>query len=273
MATEQRSGRRALVRELVDAFDRNDLLLFASAMSFQVLTAVVPVLLFVLGLLGLLELTEVWRSDVRPSIAESVSPAAMKVIDDTVTRVLGSKQVFWITAGAALAVWQVSGGVRAAMDVLNRVHGVQEDRPWRARHVRSLWLAAVLIALIIAAAAVVNLTPLLYGDPGPALGVLLLLARWAAAAALLALAVGLLVHRGPDFEQPLSWVSVGTLLVIGAWVVMSAAFLAYLTHVASYGSLFGNLATVVVLMAYVYASTITFLVGIQVDALLRDRAG
>ncbi len=132
---------RALPREipgLVDGFRRNDLMLFASAISFQVLTAIVPLLLFGFGLLGFLELTEVWRRELRPAVVESVSPAALTVIDDTVGRVLGSKQLFWVTAGAALAAWQLSGAIRAAMDALNRVQGVEETRGHVARYTRSL---------------------------------------------------------------------------------------------------------------------------------------
>jgi len=99
----------------------------------------------------------------------------------------------------------------------------------------------------------------------------LFIARWGVAAMLLGLAVGLLVHQGPDRAQPLGWVSVGAVTIVGAWVLMSLAFGLYLSSAASYGSIYGALATVVVLMGYLYASTIVSLAGIQVDALLRAR--
>ncbi|MEA3136042.1 MAG: rane protein [Thermoplasmata archaeon] len=103
----------------------------------------------------------------------------------------------------------------------------------------------------------------------PALGLVLLVARWAAAGALLLLAVGLLLHYAPERHQPLEWVSLGSLVIIVAWLAMSAAFGFYLTEVASYGSVFGPLATVVVLMGYLYFSTVIFLGGVQLDALAR----
>jgi membrane protein len=87
--------------------------------------------------------------------------------------------------------------------------------------------------------------------------------------ALLALAVGLLVHYAPGVRRPLPWVSFGTLLVIAGWVVMSIGFSVYLTQIASYGSVFGHLATVIVLMAYLYAVAVVFLAGAQVDAVVR----
>jgi membrane protein len=89
------------------------------------------------------------------------------------------------------------------------------------------------------------------------------------AAALLALAVGLLVHFAPGVRRPLPWVSFGTLLVIAGWVAMSIGFWVYLTQIASYGSVFGQLATLIVLMAYLYAVAVVFLAGAQIDAVVR----
>jgi uncharacterized BrkB/YihY/UPF0761 family membrane protein len=46
----------------------------------------------------------------------------------------------------------------------------------------------------------------------------------------------------------------------------------YLTDIASYDSVFGNLAVVIVAMAYLYISTTMFLFGAQLDAIIRLRA-
>ena len=56
-----------------------------------------------------------------------------------------------------------------------------------------------------------------------------------------------------------------------SWLLMSLAFVGYLKFVASYESVFGNLATVVVLLGYLYLSAVVFLAGAQLDALVRRR--
>src|ERR687894_3173805 len=101
--------------EIVRGFKENDLLTYASAIAFRVFFALVPLLLFGLGLLGGLGLSEVWSSDVAPKLRESASPAAFEVIDSTVQKVLASKQLFWVTAGALIAIWEVSAAMRATM--------------------------------------------------------------------------------------------------------------------------------------------------------------
>jgi membrane protein len=79
-----------------------------------------------------------------------------------------------------------------------------------------------------------------------------------------------MVHHGSATRQTLPWVTVGTVLVMGAWIAMSTLFGIYVTYLANYGSVFGNLTTFFVLLLYVYASSIAFLAGVQADACLRE---
>ena len=68
------------------------------------------------------------------------------------------------------------------------------------------------------------------------------------------------------------WVSLGTGLVLVSWVLTSIAFGVYVQYVASYTSVFGHLASIFVLLLYLWLSANSFLVGIQVDACARKRA-
>jgi membrane protein len=79
------------------------------------------------------------------------------------------------------------------------------------------------------------------------------------------------VGVAPAEERPAERVTFGSTLVIVAWLVSSAVFGWYLTNVASYGSIFGALATVVVVLTYLYISSIVFLTGVQLDALVNAR--
>lgn len=270
-----RRRRRARVRhygaELVACFEEHDLLTSASAISFQIFTAIVPFLLFAFALLGFLNLDNVWRDDIVPHVKPHLSSAAFTVVDDTVTKVLSSRRLFWMTGGLALTIWQVSGAVRAIMGALNRIYRVRRRRSWRRRMLVSLGLAVAVGALLLAAIAVVTLLPLAYGDVGQPAGALLFAGRWCLAGGLMLVAVGLLLRHAPAKTRPIQWVSFGTLLIIASWIAMSLAFAGYLRFVASYESVFGNLATIVVLMGYIYLSTVVFLAGAQLDALVRRR--
>jgi membrane protein len=263
---------RQLVPAVVDAFRRNGLINFAAATAFLIVLALAPFLLFLLALLGFLNLDEVWRDDVAPEIRGSVSQAVYRVLDDTAARVLAEKQAWWMTAGFGIAVWEMSAAMRVTMTALDRIYGFRRRRGFFELFPRSVALGLAVGFVVVAAVAVVRFVPLLTGELDGVLAALSFLVRWLLATGLLGVAVALVVHYGTATRQTLPWVSFGTGVVMAAWVAMSILFGVYVTYVASYGSVFGHLATFFVLLLYVYASSIAFLVGIQVDACVRERA-
>lgn len=259
-----------LARGVVERFGEHELLLRASAIAFQVLTAVVPFALFVTGAAGFLGLERVYDEQLAPELQKSVSIPAFVLINDTFTEILGRQHTFWATFGLALAIWQLSGAVRTVGASLDDVYGHEDERPWRQRMPRSLWISAAVLGCVSGALLATGVAPLLYGDVGFLLGALLWLVRYALAAALLMLAVGIVVHHAPSERRPVRWVTGGAALVTGCWIVVTTAFGAYVTAVASYGSIYGVFITVVVLLAWCYASALAFVTGIATDAELRD---
>jgi membrane protein len=274
MASAAKTSARAelpdALRELVGSFNKHDLLTWASALSFQIVTAIVPFLLFGFGLIGFLHIDSVW-TEVAKSLKPHMSAPAFKVLDNTANKVLHQKQAFWVTLGFALAIWEVSGGIRAIMGGLGVIYEVEEGRSWFERMRRSIAIALIVSALVLSAIAVGWLGPQLYGDVGQPLGALLFILRWAITGVLLGAATALTVRLAPDGYQPPGWVSVGTTIVVAAWIAASILFGLYVRYVASYGSIFGNLATIVILFAYVYISAIVFFAGAQIDAIIRRR--
>jgi len=264
---------RELWRALLDGFKQHDLLTYSSAISFQIVTAVVPFVMFVLALAGLLHLNSVWLNHVAPEIRTHVSAAVFSVISSAVSKAFSGRQLLWATVGGGLALWQVSGAVRAVMGAFDRIYGASFERPFFRRYLISFALAIVTGACFILAAVCLVLAPFFaVRDPGAAWDVFAFLARWALAMGFLSLAVGVLVHVAPATRQPLPWVSLGTTIVTVWWLIVSVGFYFYLTGLASYGSVFGSLASVIVVMGYLYISTTAFLFGAQLDAIIRAQA-
>lgn len=264
-----------LARRTVGEFREHQLLIAAGGIAFRVLLATIVGALFVAGLLGFFGLSEVWRSDLAPDLRASVSDASFRVIDDAVVYVLDNRDVFWVTAGAAIAIWQISGVVRASGQTLNRLYGVDNDRPLVAELWTSIKAAAAVAAILIATLALIRLGPLaldgLLGDSAVA-AILGFVVRWAVAAALLTLAVGIVVHTAPAKQRPLHWVSFGSALTVGGWVVSSLLYGLYLSVFASFGSVYGALLAAFLLVEYLYVAAIVFLGGLVVDHLVREEA-
>jgi membrane protein len=263
---------RELTTDVVRSFQRNGLTVFASAMAFRVVLALVPFLLFLLATLGFLNLEEVWREDVAPELQKNASDAAFKLVDDTVNQVLSQKQLWWLTLGLVLTLWELSAATRVTMLALDRVFGYHRRRGLLELLPRSLVLGAAMGVCVVVAIAIVRFGPLLTGEVHGVVAFISFLIRWLLAAAVLGVGVGLIVRYGTAARQPVPWVSLGTGLVLAAWVLTSIAFGLYVSYVASYTSVFGHLASVFVLLIYLWLSAHAFLVGVQLDACVRKRA-
>jgi membrane protein len=263
----------ALLRSIVRGFEENDLLTYASAISFQILTAVVPFLLFVLALAQLLHANDIWRLHLEPQVKANVSPAIFSAIQSSVNKVFAGRAVIWVTLGGLLAVWQVSGAVRAVMGALARVYDAPRERPFLKRYSISFILSLEVIGCFILVAMCVLFAPFFHvAHPGLAYEALSLVVRWGLVILILLVVVALLVRHGPSRSQPAPWVTLGAAIVIVSWVVVSLIFDFYLSDVASYQSAFGGLAAAIAAMAYLYISTTVFLFGAQLDAIIRHQA-
>jgi membrane protein len=256
------------LRRLHDAFDEHEILNSASAMAFQILFALVPLALFTLALVGFLDLDRVWE-DAANELRPEVSPASFTVMDDTAQRILHEQQPFWLTAGAALAIWRLSAAMRATMGALDRIYEIEEDRPLWPRVRTSIALSLASTALILAALAVIYLGPLVVATDSMWAEVASIVVRWLVALALGVIAIGVVIHFAPAVEQPLRWVSRGTLLCAAAWLLASFGFAFYVTELADYGSAFGSFATIFLLLTYLYLSATAFLAGAEIDARAR----
>ena len=260
---------RELLGESLAVFRRHRLLIQSSAIAFRVLLTLIPLLLFAVALLGLLDLEEVWRNDVAPEVRGSLSHPAFTILDDAVTQVYQGHVAFWITVGALILLWEGSSVVRAAVRVLNAIYDVKESRSDPKRFGVSLATAAGVIALLLAAVALPQLAALV--DPGGALGAVASALGWLLAMVALLVAVGLLVSAAPDIERPIYRVTFGALLVVVAWIVTSLLFWVYATKVASYADVFGHLATLFIALEYVYLSSTVLIAGLVVDSLVEGR--
>src|SRR4051812_43956247 len=110
------------IAEVADGIRRHELITRASAIAFRVLYAAIPFAMFVLAAAGLLKLESLWTEDVAPGIAPHVSAPLFAVLDDVALNALSGQRVFWVTAGLALAVWEVSSAVRVVQGCLDDIY-------------------------------------------------------------------------------------------------------------------------------------------------------
>jgi membrane protein len=261
---------KRFVKLWVDLFNKHELLDRASGISFAVLKALVPLTLLGLAVLGAVGQRHVWKETMFPALKPHVQPATARAIDAAVEKIFSTNSTGLIVFASIVALWYISGSVRGVMTATNGIYECEETRSWKVRYPLSLGLAAAIAICVISAALAVLAAPALVSHG--ALEVVVAIGRWPVAIALLAVAVALLVRYAPVEPRPGAWVTGGSVLVILAWVAASMIFRLLVTDVLNFKTATGSLGIFLVLTGYVYTSAIIFLVGVEVDELLRQDA-
>jgi membrane protein len=265
MPSQRNSRRGHLVSELRRRFAEHELPIYASAIAFRGLISVIPLALLGLGLLGALGLQDTWSNSIAPAIEPKVLPAVYDGINASVDKIFSSSSAGLIVFAAAVAVWDLSLGMSAVTRALNHVHDVQEDRSTLRRSLVAVALAVGVGACVLGAILLLVVAPRVHGGLHVLLGIL----RWLLAPLVLGLAVGLLVRFAPAQKPEARWASAGSLLVIVTWIVATLLFKLWVTYVADFKSAIGTLTGLLLLTTYFFVSAAIFIVGAELDELLR----
>jgi membrane protein len=263
---------RAFLGTWVDAFREHRLLTYATAIAMRALIGLTSLIFLAIALLGATGERAVWERHVAPAIEPKLTHPTFVAINAAVEKVFVSNSAGLIVFASLYAVWQVSGSVRAVMDALNSIIGRDEERTTLYRFGLSFALAVIVILLIASALFVVAVSDKLLGQSGGVAHWLVAVLRWPVGAVFLALAVGVVARMAPVEHRGARWASVGATLIVVAWLAESVVYAWFLKNVADYKTASGNLLLLIVVTTYLYISSIVFLVGAQLDELLRQDA-
>ena len=255
---------KKIVQLWVDLFDRHNLLTYASAIALRMFIAAVACTLFGLGILGAAQQQQLWNTTIGPAIEPKVLPDVFAGINQTVTNVFSSSTGGLLALASALAVWEVSGIIRAAIGALDEIYETPEPRPFWVRFPISFGLAVLVLASMLGA-----ITIIWAGHVSGGWSIPILILRWPAAIALVAFAFELIVRWAPAKHRRARWASLGSLLVVVGWVGETLIFAAYVRSVANFRTPVGSLEVFIFLATYFYIASIVLLVAMELDELVR----
>jgi membrane protein len=256
---------KQIVRLWVELFDRHNLLTYASAIALRTFIAAVACTLFGLGILGAAHERHLWESTIAPQIQPKVLPHVFDGIDQVVHRVFSSSSAGLLALASALAVWEVSGIIRAAIGALDEIYETPEERPFWVRFPLSFGLAILFLAAVLGAISLVWAAQAVSG----VWRIPVLILRWPAAIALIAFAFELIVRWAPAKHRRARWTSLGSVLVVVGWIGETLIFAEYVRSVANFRTPVGSLEVFIFLATYFYIASIVLLVAMELDELVR----
>jgi membrane protein len=269
-----------LVRRVWREIDHDNVLGRASELAYNFLLAVFPLLLFVLAMLGVLaERGMDVRTLLFQYLGRVLPGSASELISKTANEVIKNSGGGKLTFGILFSLWSASGGTTTMMSTLNDAYDVRESRSWIRVHLIALGLTLVLVLLVVVGSVLAVAGGHIAWTVGNniGLGTPVIIAwrvlSWIAAVAFIVFAFAVIYYYGPDVKQQhWYWITPGSVLGVGLWVIASAVFRLYLHFFNSYSRTYGSLGAVIILLLWLYVTGLAFLVGGEVNAEIEHAA-
>ena len=178
---------------------------------------------------------------------------------------------FTLVIAVVIALWSASGGMAALLTAIHVAHEKDEPSGFVAKRGKALALTlGAMVFLGVVILVITAVPPLLdkagLGTVGKAiLGIL----RWPLLAVVMICGIGLLyrVAVKDSVRGWLGFVTRGAVVATLGWLIVSAGFAFYAANFSSYSRTYGALASIVVVLLWIWLSSLLVLIGAEVDGL------
>jgi membrane protein len=260
-----------VLRGVGATMERANLALISAGVAFFGLMAVIPGLTALIALVGVFG-DPAWISDQIRALGGIAPDAVVSIIYEQVQRLLDTQSgtlVFGAIFNLMLALWAAVQGTRWVLIALTAVNRRAEKRRALGRYLAAGTFTLYGLGLSVLAVLLMGVAPVMLAflQIGSGAEILLLALRWPVLGGA-AVAVALILYRwGPRRRPPpWKWLWPGAVLAPLLWLLASSAMTFALREFPAFGAAYGSLASVVVLLLWLYITALVFLLGGALNA-------
>ena len=272
----------AILKGIVSRIGKDQLTLQASAVAYNFIFAIVPLLIFIAALSA--AVTRAISNDTNQTVNNIVNwlferlpgntaEALRTPIEGALTQTGGGI----ISVGALLALVGARGAMGSLIGALNAAYHVQETRGFIHRQLLALGLTfATGLGIILAIALF-----LVGGQVGTwiadAAGVgdtwatVWNILRFPIIVVILIVALAALYKAGPNTDIPIQWLSPGAVFSVIGFVVVTLFINIYFQYAGGYAESYGLLGGLLAFIFYLYVMSLVLLIGGELNAALARR--
>ena len=280
---EQEQGSvKAFGKRFIKEFQTDDLTGMAAQVAYHLIFAIPPLILLTVMVAALFnQYTHLSVVSTLQGFIDKRAPADLQsvldsVINNAIGKVSGGTASIGVATTALVALWSGSNGISSFIKGFNRAYNVEEGRSFIKMKLLALGLTLALIFVMIVAFALFvfgRQIGLLIADQAGLGGQFVTvwnIGRWPVAIVFFMVLLSLLYYVGPNVDQGFKWASYGSVLATALWIAAVFAFKLYLT-VSNPGSTYGAFGGIVVFLFFLYITSLIFLIGAELNAVLEWR--
>ncbi len=262
-----------VARRLPERMRLHNLTLVSAGVAFYAFLAFVPTLIAVVSVYGLVASPADVSRQV-DSFASALPDEVEKFISFQLKSIVESSRTgVSVTLAVALviALWSASGGMAALITGLHVAQEQEQPRKFVVKRGKALLLTIAAVVLLTIVVFLVAALPGVVDDLGSAGRTALVIVRWPVLAFVMLVGIGALYRLSVRDARRGRWVlfTPGAVVATLGWIVVSVGFSFYTANFAHYSRTYGALATIVVLLLWLYLSALAILLGAEVDAVTR----
>jgi YihY family inner membrane protein len=280
LRTLRSTGWGQLLKDSFVRFRAADGTSHSRSLAFQVMLALLPFVIAVVGLATVLNVDEL-RQLLTQTVDRLAPGPAGQIFTQAISQ--GAKSAsrggtFALLAGAVAALASATVAMGQIERGANRLYGVEQDRPTAQKYLNGFKLACtagvlsvVAFMLIVGGADVAKAA----GLSGVVKGLWTLL-RWPLSIGFVVVAFALLFKAAPRRHQPSwSWLAVGSGMSVLLWFIFTGALAFYLdASSGTFGRTYGPLTGIIAILIWTFLTSLAIYLGLAFAAQLEAvRAG
>lgn len=254
-------------------FGDNELIYFANALTYKLLLAAFPLIIFLITLLGFFNLD---LSSSFKNIVISMPEEIKKIFIVVINEVIFTKNISILSISLLISIFSASSGFNYLIKGLNKAFGVEDMHFIKARII-SIFLVFIFTILIIA-----SLILFIFCD-----AIESMLFEYIGSAELLSQIFGMtgyIINAGVLFVilliifkiclfRKIRFIQLvpGTLIVVFGWLLMSKFFNIYVNNFSKVSVVYGGLGSVFILLVWLNIISVLILAGNQINAMIIER--
>ena len=264
---------RSRIREINNRYRKHQITVFSAQMAYFLFLALFPFIVFVMALASRLNLNiDAFVRDLQNGLPAD----AGRMIDDLIRNYLINDSISLLVISGGFTFWSVSRSVNALMRSFNTAYGHEETRGFLRIRITGIVVTLVLIILIIVTIALPSLSRGFFDyldrfvDYPPHFFEMFTAVRAAVSIAVYVFFI-LLIHQAlPAGNLRAKDVIYGAVFSIAGWFILSKGFNYFASLFTNYALVYGGLASIVILMIWMYFVSTVLMLGAEINSTIRD---
>lgn len=246
----------------------------SAQLTYYLILSLFPFLIFIMTLIGYAHIS------IEDRIAElqQIMPAeAVSIIEEILQDVSEGRSEALLSFGMLATLWAASKGINAIIKGLNRAYDIDESRVfWKIRGIAFLatmiiGVVVLLSILLLVLGSWLKTQIFLLADLPYGLQKVWDLLQYIIPLFVLFVVFTLLYWIAPSRRLTLKEVMPGAMFSTIGWIITSILFSIYVNQFSDFTKTYGSLGGVMILLIWLYISSIIILVGGEINALLFNR--